>query len=377
MANKDIELPEYLDDGSETPQDELEEREDSEFDDDDYSDDVPERFEVSRAPSTYRAGTLLIGVGTFLLVVGIVMGAFMAKKPELLEGQWATYGISPGALLLGGVLLLTLGFTHRKNHRFSTESILVKIEDELDTLHQQFDELLVERLPVNDAPAGSALQQIQMAMQKSEGMLSNLNKATRMFNKPLLDLVGKVTDLEKAQHDAEEIRTKVLDVQADVMKAQKEIKTDLLAIERAMQEAHVTNEKKWEGLVSRFHTDTDGLAETVKKALQELEVDEQGLDKVLDKLEAIMAQLESAGDTAPSASGPLDSHRLTRIETAVNQLLERGGTAAVNTTAAPPPSAPEPAVATASAPAESSGKASGKPKQVMSAIERLKQLRGG
>ncbi|MFQ5503509.1 MAG: hypothetical protein ACE5F1_01785 [Planctomycetota bacterium] len=304
---------------------------------------------------TARASILPLILGISLIAAGILLGVLWPLKVEnvLLE-LLSNLGLSPALVFVAGVLLTALSSSPVAKHRSTTENLLITLEDDLNRVQQQLHQLTTDEPNESVQEHSIAIQNLLVSFQKHEGLLTNLNKATRMFNKPLVDIVGLVTDLEKGQED---------------------IRNHLESLEKATKENIVSAEKKWEGL-----------AERIRREDQEGGVDpRQLLDAVGPELEELLLSTTSRLETKlGEVCGRLEAsigeqHHLTE------KLHGLDLSPALQAAAVPSlPASAEPQVEAQAAPkhpkpARSADETApvGPTKRVFSAIERLKQLRGG
>ncbi len=358
--------------------------------------------EVYQAPSRRReslvaqsgpsAGGAALWGGIILLGLGIAFAALsvLGKGFALTQGL-QSFGLEPSMLFLSGIVLVLIGNGQRK----AGHNLLAQIEGSLEQGNQEIEGILAELREAQQQtpqPGSTASNdQVQISLTKLENMMVSLTKATRMYNKPLVDLVSMMTDQDR---ELEEIRS------------------DLEGLEKAMAENAVTSEKKFEGLVERLRGDTQELEEIFEKSRETLLAElkpfvgqkaDQAGEKLQLKLEEdrralhetfenLGASLESKIKEAFSKSeGKVnDAEALQRLESSLGSLLatvqkiEKEGVKAVAGVGAgtPPPAAKAaPAKAATPAPAASSKDSGtqpgqGRTKKVMSAIEKLKQLRG-
>jgi hypothetical protein len=354
-------------------------------------------------PSSPSAGSPALWGGLILLGLGIAFAAlsFLGNGGALVK-TLQPIGLEPSMLFLSGVVLVLIGNGQRK----ASQTLLANIEGSLQQGSLEMEGILAElketqqQTPQPTAPNGD----LQISFNKLENMVVSLTKATRMYNKPLVDLVGMMTDQGK---EIEEIRS------------------DLEGLEKAMAENAVTSEKKFEGLVERLRGDTQELEEIFEKSRETLLSElkpfvGQKADQAGEKLQLKLAEdrrilhetFENLGASLESKikealSKPkgkdFDPEALHRLESSLGSLLttvqkieQEGVKANAHSTAQATPvaagvttatttSTPTPKPTASGSPGASSketGKdsgtqpAPGRTKKVMSAIEKLKQLRG-
>ncbi|GEM_PF-3187794 len=354
-------------------------------------------------PSGPGAGGAALWGGLFLLVLGIAYGALnvLGKGSELL-GSFQAIGLEPSMLFLSGLVLILIG----KGQGKASRNLLENLQENLQHGNREIEGLLQE---LRDAQQRSSQTQtatapgdVQIALTKLENMMVSLTKATRMYNKPLVDLVSMMTDQGK---ELEEIRS------------------DLEGLEKAMAENAVTAEKKFEGLVERLRGDTQELEEIFEKSREALlgelkpfvgqKADQAGeklqlklgedrriLQETFENLGASLeSKIKEALSKTPTQGSDTDQEALQRLESSLNSLfevvqkIEQEGVKAsgmVGAAAASAPAQPASQNAPASRPAQNTQPtvgtvstqdsgiqpAGGRTKKVMSAIEKLKQLRG-
>ncbi|MCA8972664.1 MAG: hypothetical protein KDC95_22950 [Planctomycetes bacterium] len=363
----------------------------------------------------------LSGIPQYLGLLLILSAFGIAAAPQLgvPENALTTIsmlGITPGLLLVSGILLAGLAWLQATGLRNSSRVLSEHIDHELSSIANEVSAMAEEARNANpQAAVEQGLETQAQVLVKIETMIANLTKAVRMHNKPLVDIVGMATDLAK---QGSETQTKV-----------DSVKHDLEAIERGMTEVRTADEKHWEGLFQRINTSdeqlddrfdrnrdalferleqyivrengrltsdvethVDLLREQLEKAVKEMEtstqgelravasrVDElakqggggkgssldpkwmQGLEQNLAQVRRVVEEIAmrpaSAGSTTSSSGSASSSYE------------SQSGSTSNATSASTSTSTPEPAAAAGD------GEGPGG-KKVMSAIERLKKLRG-
>ncbi|HHI79854.1 MAG TPA: hypothetical protein ENK02_07715 [Planctomycetes bacterium] len=348
------------------------------------------------SPAPGAGGATLWG-GVLLLVLGTAFaGLSLLGKGGPLTQALEPIGLEPSMLFLSGLVLVLIGNGQRKAGRNLLANIEASLQSRQD--NTELERLIAElREAQQQAPqSGTPMGDHQIAFTKLENMITSLTKATRMYNKPLVDLVGMMTDQGK---ELEEIRS------------------DLEGLEKAMAESAVTSEKKFEGLVERLRGDTQELEEIFEKSRETLLAElkpfvGQKADQAGEKLQLKLKEdrrllketFENLGTSLESRikeafakmeEKEQDPKALQRLESSLNDLIatvrkiEKEGVqagapamAGVGTGPSPTPASAAAPAASPTASASSSPKDSGtqptpgRSKKVMSAIEKLKQLRG-
>lgn len=349
-------------------------------------------------------------IGMLLVMVAMALGAWEVTN----KGQTGAlsllqqFGINPAILLVSGILLTTLALAQRGVMQSSTHKLLLAFEQEQSKVHHELHTLLNEKLSdqhdfsaTNEA---EAFEKLAMMFRKIESMLANLTKATRLLNKPIVDLHSQVADI---QDPLEQMRAGIGEIHGDF---------ELLT--KSQTEAAVNFEKKWESQMQRQLMETQELLdkyEQVKRELlnnldhrlddldkhverldgdrgfqeelqefsQKLEKDlEEKLGKNIDQLSEKVAQLGQQGGDDPSEKVISElQDGMDRILSAVEEISSRpvAAAAASSSGTSSKPAKAKSSKSTAKSKSSSGGKAQGEKqggKKVLSAIEKLKQLRG-
>ncbi len=211
---------------------------------------LPPQGVLSDAVPVQRAAgsnlPLILGLG--LTFSGIALGA--AASVGLLPSQalerLVSLGLQPGLLFMTGIVLSGIGLGMRRSAQNSIQQFASRLSQEIDYLRSEVQTVTEQSSAARAAVLAQSVDGVQHMMAKQETMLGNLTKATRMFNKPLMDLATSVHDLERTQDD---------------------IKRNVLAIEKAQSDNIAGSEMKFEGLVEQLHTHTVNVQQTLSDAL--------------------------------------------------------------------------------------------------------------
>lgn len=293
-----------------------------------YDGTLPESGAAHKPPiqqDSAKMPRLPLVIGVSMLLMGLAhaflsLGLFSSPESNALL-LLTKLGLSPALLFISGTLAITLALSHRGSSRVSSTRVLTALECELEAIQQNMAAVLSDGFAGldNKDGGGEHLGQFTIMFQKLENMIKNLTKATRMHSKPLMDLVGQVTDLGRELHD--------------------------------------------------LKTAQDLIATTNKDERTQLE-------KIHEKVAKLA---KSNNDGGSSGIDPLS---IASIQQNVQKILDGMGS---DFHTAAPRHAPAPASANATTPLAKSGGSGasenteeGKPSGgVLSAIERLRQLRGG
>lgn len=383
------------------PDDDLDSEPEQEFDPDTYDATTPTPGNGHGLPAGVSALPNLLGL--ILVIIALVLAAAPAAHllaPATID-RLARLGITPAVLFFSGILLAVLSLAQAANIRRSSRVLLDVLDEntgELQDAVQRIRAVLPsEGWPPHAEPGNFG--ETHRALSRMEGMLASLTKAVRMHNRPLGNLVEMVKDQGKRLDDQHQ--------------STPALKLDLEAIKKAVGELLTSGEKKWEGMFRRLHQSEselennmartgemlferlqpqiaeemrrlggqlenqwDTLREQVEKGLKELEA------QTRDEIQAIGRRMD---DLQPphggGGTGQGLEQALADIRQALAGLQDRQTAAAAP---APPPRATEPAAARSRSRTSTANKktatdeagAAGQTK-VLSAIERLKQLRGG
>ncbi len=358
-------------------------------------DGEPEASDFDSPPETSVAGDPESGSGMRIpvLLAGIVFTACgiylgLSKGDSSFASFLTGWGFEPSSLLLGGLVLCGLVLAQRRSDpvarriREDLEDLVARVDCRLEKSAEEVGRRLEETVPVDD-------QQLNLSLKKLENMIANLNKAMRMFNKPLLDVVTRLSDIEQKIED---------------------VNQEIRAVEKAMAENLVTSEKKWEGMIEilRGHTDAleeqlhqsrDHLLDEIKPFIEEkannagikigqrLDEDrkerEADLEKRFESLKAALTEERPDAREVPVDLGPIEAS-LREVLDAVRGLeacasspvpVREGGGGLPRTS--PEPAATAGEAAQASKPSAEPATDPGRTVRVLSAIEKLKQMRGG
>lgn len=385
--------------------------------------EAPEVAPVSRVRrSTRSTARRDVRISTFPQWIGVllILAAFgLAVAPQLGLDEAALtkitlLGVTPGLLFVTGVLLAGLAWLQSTGLRSSARALSNHIGTELATIGDEVAAMAEDAKNANpNAMLENEFDGHRQILAKIETMVANLTKAVRMHNKPLVDIVGLATDLNK---QATETQQQIAAT-----------KIDLEALERGLGKSTAANEKHWEGLVQRLHGSENEIEGQLEKSrdviferLERYIVTENErltsefethCELLREQLESILHSIETnttgeirgvasrvdelakngAGATAsidPSIFAGLERN-IAQVRDTVELLASRPSVAATTQTttaptlgspkADPPRTAPAPQPApTASTPSSiADGETEGPGgKRVMSAIERLKKMRG-
>ncbi len=350
-------------------------------------------------------------IGILLVVTGMALGAWevtATSQTGALE-ILGKFGINPALLLVSGILLTTLALAQRGVMQSSTHKLLLAFEQEQTKVHNELQNLLEEKLTDQNSFSATneaeAFAKLGMMFRKIESMLANLTKAMRLLNKPIVDLHSQVADITDP---LQKLDTGI-----------NEIHEEFALLTKSQTEAAVNFEKKWESQMQRQLTETqelldkydqvkrellsnldhrlDDLDKHVEKLegsskLQEeleefskkLESDlEQKLGKNLDQLSAKLEELAQQGseDQSDKALSEIQDN-MGRILSVVEDISARPvpvGAAAGGSTSKAVKATRSSSKSSSKSKAETVGKSQGGKqggKKVLSAIEKLKQLRG-
>lgn len=387
--------------------------------------DAPEQQQVVRRKSrTVRAQSRrtrvdvkLSGIPQYLGVLLILAAFFIAAAPQLgvPENYLTTIsqiGITPGLLLVSGILLAGLAWLQSTGLRSTARVLSQQIGSELNVIGDEVHAMAEDARNANpNAAIEDQIHEQFQVLAKVETMIANLTKAVRMHNKPLVDIVGLVTDVDKRCSDTQQQLGAV--------------QHDLEAIERGLGESTAANEKHWEGMFQRLHGSETEIEDHLEKSRQvtfeRLESHivtenkrlagevETHCDMLREQLEKAISGIENATTTAlgqvqnkvdeiasTPSKGAIDpeifttlERNLERVRDTVELLASRPAAAPVAASASPSANAPAPTLGSEQPRRRSSAKPSPAPaatsaggedgeggKNVMSAIERLKKMRG-
>jgi len=220
-------------------------------------------------------------IGMLLVTVAMALGAWeVTAKTQTGAMQLLTqFGINPAILLVSGILLTTLALAQRGVMQSSTHQLLLAFEKEQGKVHNELQAVLEEKLSsqqnfsaTNEA---EAFEKLGMMFRKIESMLANLTKAMRLLNKPIVDLHHQVTDM----HDP----LKEMDAKVGGIHEAFELLT------KSQTEAAVNFEKKWESQMQRQLQETQELLDKYEQVKRELL---SNLDKRLDDIDTHVTSLE-------------------------------------------------------------------------------------
>ena len=359
------------------------------------------------APVKISAIPQYIGLLLIVAAFGLAALPFVPGIKESMLTRFADIGLTPGLMFLAGVLLSGLAWLQSTGLRNSMHALQAHVRDDLSEIRHEVESIAEEARRTDQAQViGDSLGELERGLTKQDGMISNLTKAVRMHNKPLVDIVGMATEMQQSIKGHEE---KLLSV-----------KLDLEAIEKAVCESLSSAEKRWEGMFERLHSSESSIEDRLlatrealasrlepfieknnKQLAEELETQwdllREAIEKSLDQLESQtrdeirgVAEKISSGGESPSF-GKLEQN-LAALQRSVEQFGRQAVASAAAPSAASAPAAASSEAKTAattaapssaasaapSAPAPSAGDAAegGGGKNVMSAIERLKKMRG-
>ncbi len=379
-----------------------------------------------RSNRTNAADIKLSSIPQYLGLLLILTAFGLAAAPELGVPEVALttismLGITPGLLLVSGILLAGLAWLQATGLRSTSRVLSQHIDQELSGIASDVAAMTEEARNANPQAATElALEGQAQVLVKMETMIANLTKAVRMHNKPLVDIVGLATDLSK---QSTETQNRV-----------ESVKHDLEAIERGMTEVKTANEKHWEGLFQRINgseqeletriaenhnaiferleqyivrengrltsdveTHVDMLREQIEKTVRAIETSTQGeLRAVASRVDELAKRPSGGSSLDPKLLQGLEQN-LAQVRRVVEEIAMRpqahsGSVAAPTKTATATTSAPRNYDSTGAqgsgisasdvddSPSlgSSQGVANEGPggKKVLSAIERLKKLRG-
>lgn len=271
-----------LEDGSD-----YESYEDDSYEGQDYEDEDEDEDSLTDLPRHQRRQMAIhppkmpLVIGMLLVSVAIALGAWevMAKSQTGAMQLLAQFGINPAILLVSGILLTTLALAQRGVMQSSSHKLLLAFEKEQSKVHSELQAVLEEKLSsqqdfsaTNEA---EAFEKLGMMFRKIESMLANLTKAMRLLNKPIVDLHSHVADL----HDPlKQMDTKIAGIHEAF---------ELLT--KSQTEAAVNFEKKWESQMQRQLMETQELLDKYEQVKRELL---SNLDQRLDDLDQHVQGLE-------------------------------------------------------------------------------------
>lgn len=239
----------------------------------DYEDDYAAEAQVQApaatpepapVPGNRPAGSNLpLILGLALTFAGIALGAAgtLGVVPHHVLDKLVSLGLQPGLMFMTGIILSGIGLGMRRSTQNSIQEFASRLSQEIDYLRSEVQTVTEQSNSARAAALAQSVEGVQAMMAKQEAMLGNLTKATRMFNKPLMDLASNVHDLDRKQE---------------------EVRRNVLAIEKAQSESIKGGEKRFEGLVEQLHTHTVNGQKTVTEAL-----DAEG-KKILSQVEAVL-----------------------------------------------------------------------------------------
>jgi len=283
----DSEGPEAVDEVQEDLEPDLgEDPTDAEFEDSDlegetYEDSIADLPRHQRRQMAINPPKMPLVIGMLLVTVAMALGAWeVTAKTQTGAMQLLTqFGINPAILLVSGILLTTLALAQRGVMQSSTHRLLLAFEKEQGKVHNELQAVLEEKLSsqqnfsaTNEA---EAFEKLGMMFRKIESMLANLTKAMRLLNKPIVDLHHQVADM---QDPLKEMGTKVGGIHEAF---------ELLT--KSQTEAAVNFEKKWESQMQRQLTETQELLDKYEQVKRELL---SNLDKRLDDIDTHVTSLE-------------------------------------------------------------------------------------
>lgn len=351
-----------------------------------------------------------------ILLILAAFGVAAAKELGVDENALtiiSRIGITPGLLLVAGILLAGLAWLQSTGLRSTARVLSQQMGSELTQIGDEVQAMAEEARNANpNAVIEDQLGEQVQILAKVETMIANLTKAVRMHNKPLVDIVGMVTDLDKQGTQTQQQLSAV--------------QHDLEAIERGLGESTASNEKHWEGMYQRLHgseneiescleksrevtferleshierenkrlaseveTYCDMLREQLEQAIRNIESTTNGaIESVSSRVEKL-ANAPSKAALDPQVFSGLERN-LERVRDTVELLASRpaaapaAASASTSASTAPTLGTERPTRSQASAPSSSSSAtaaptsedAEGVGKNVMSAIERLKKMRG-
>jgi hypothetical protein len=361
-------------------------------------------------PASGPPWALWFGLALMIAGLGLAVVDLGGLLPEKYLQQMHAIGLAGGPVFLFGVLLAILAMSQSTAARRAETQLTATLESADEALHatlrQELGDLRQETAQgaTNDADR----HEVTKLLNKLESMLANLSKAVRLHNKPLVDLVGMA-----AEH------SKSLDESKQALLA---IRLDQEAIEKAMTESVTSGEKRFEGLFERLRgsetelstslaATRDAMLGRLEPALAELsnrlvsevatrwEAMQGQLEQLVkdletrtrDELQGLTEKLDHLDSTARSSTGKAPSSDAIAkaaekaLHKAVQPLLDAVEKLQVKAAAGPAQLSPQEAARTQPAvrapvpdperrPLPADPERTG---NVFSAIERLKQLRGG
>ena len=275
---------------------------------------------VGAPPRTGFGSNLPLLLGLCLTLAGIGLGAAgtLNMLPKEILAQLANLGLQPGLMFMTGVILSGIGLGLRRSAQNSIQQFASKLSEEIDYLRSEVQAVTEQSNAARAAALAQSVEGMQGMMSKQESMLGNLTKATRMFNKPLMDLASNVHDLDRKQE---------------------EVRRNVLAIEKAQSEDIASSERKFEGLVEQLHKHTVNVQHTVTEALRDegkrilscvekvLETNklfaEESTKRFQSLEDGMLDVLSEHSNTTTERFTEFSSH-VEHIEKQTKELLERG-----------------------------------------------------
>ncbi len=393
--------------------------------DDEFVDE--ESFAEVAPPPTPKSSSLATYLGMTLLLASFALAVAPLFAPEAMLVKINALGLTPALLFLTGVMVTGLSLAQSANHQRAQAHLSGIVCSELCQVRQDVTTMIAEARSSTPGEQANAARydEIVANYQKQDAMLGSLTKAVRMHNKPLVDLLGLANDILKKHEDAE--------------KHLLGIKFDVEAIERTGRDAGTLAERRWEGLAQRMTTgDTEvearlsalgktiiehlephilgeskrlngeletqwelmreelehGLRRLGKETREEVQTVARQIERIeagggsaeIGRLKSVIERLASGIEDGSHSAGS-DPLALAQIQQGVGKLVRmvesmehapRPPQSAAESQPTSAPAAPKKTQAARAAPDKPSTSSTGKKgKHVLSAIERLKQMRGG
>jgi hypothetical protein len=372
----------------------------------------------------------MLGFG--LMVAGLLLAISpLIGLPRWMSDQFLAMGLSPALLFLAGALMAVLCWSQALSRRASKATLLARLENGLQALEAQVEAIGAEaRAARASGTEEERLFEVQRLLGKQDGVIANLTKAVRMHNKPLVDLVGTATDLGKK---VEENEKHTLAIKLDLEAIEKALTESIASSEKRWEgmferlrgseneldarqaksrelllerlEPHVTNACK--RLSGDMESSWTQVRETLERAIKQVETNTRDevqavgrrfdeITRLANKLDELAKKLE-AQQSSPAAGLSAEDQRqiagmqrtAQQILSAVERLESRPAVAAMpasmsgsmqstmgSSMQAATAARPVPAAPATPAPAADEPGSSERTGRVLSASERLKQMRG-
>lgn len=350
-----------------------------------------------------RHAALFAAAGVCLLLAALVCG-LLVRSGSSAGAALAGLGMTAGPLAALGLALLSaaalLGLQNRASARLQAlEAALAGIAADNTVIRTNLADLgsIDVAAKLAQVAGGLAPTEIKEALDKADEKLNNLTRAIRMFSQPLQDVSQAGEDLKADMARLQEgfkdlgtsIETLLLrleDLSASLpARAGRELDERLSeSLPGRLSEALAPVQERLAALPAAFQEGLAAHVHPLQEALRELAAPEEepsGEAPLAAELKGLSGRLEelfsSLGERLEQAPAPDFKSLEARLASQIDRALERLRTFAPQSAPAPAPAmamaaAPAAAPAHAAPPAPAKGNES-----VLSAIQKLKQMRGG